>query len=56
MSILSVLFGLSDLDITDDELSPHRLDIRIGRVVDVSMHPNADSLYIEKIDIGKFQY
>ncbi|XKL61834.1 hypothetical protein PGB90_001667 [Kerria lacca] len=48
-----ILFGLSDLDITDDELSPHRLDIRIGRVVDVSMHPNADSLYIEKIDIGE---
>ncbi|MDI6733551.1 MAG: hypothetical protein QME51_05890 [Planctomycetota bacterium] len=29
-----------------------KLDIRIGKVVSVDNHPNADKLYILKIDIG----
>lgn len=32
---------------------PHRLDIRIGRIVEVEMHPDADTLYVEKIDLGE---
>ncbi|CAD1476965.1 unnamed protein product, partial [Heterotrigona itama] len=36
-----------------EELTPARLDIRIGKIVEVSKHPDADSLYIEKIDIGE---
>lgn len=36
-----------------DEISPHRLDIRIGRIVDVAKHPDADALYVEKIDVGE---
>jgi tyrosyl-tRNA synthetase len=36
----------------DDELSPARLDIRIGKIVEVARHPDADSLYVEKIDVG----
>lgn len=37
-----------------DELLPSRLDIRVGKIVEVEKHPEADSLYVEKIDVGKF--
>ncbi|CAH0389183.1 unnamed protein product [Bemisia tabaci] len=36
-----------------DELVPSRLDIRVGKIVEVSRHPDADSLYVEKIDLGE---
>lgn len=36
-----------------DENSPARLDIRIGKIVEVSRHPDADALYVEKIDLGE---
>ncbi|GAB0090869.1 aminoacyl tRNA synthase complex-interacting multifunctional protein 1 [Sergentomyia squamirostris] len=32
-----------------------RLDFRVGRIVEVSRHPDADSLYVEKIDCGESQ-
>lgn len=32
-----------------------RLDLRVGRIVDVAKHPDADSLYVEKIDCGDAQ-
>uniref|UniRef100_A0A8C6SMQ5 Tyrosine--tRNA ligase, cytoplasmic n=1 Tax=Neogobius melanostomus TaxID=47308 RepID=A0A8C6SMQ5_9GOBI len=35
----------------DDQLAPSRLDIRVGKVVSVEKHPDADSLYLEKIDM-----
>lgn len=35
-----------------DEGCPSRLDLRVGRVVEVSRHPEADALYVEKIDVG----
>lgn len=35
------------------EDGPHRLDIRIGKIVEVAMHPDADTLYVEKIDLGE---
>lgn len=28
-------------------------DIRVGQIVEVGVHPNADSLYLEKIDVGE---
>jgi tRNA-binding EMAP/Myf-like protein len=31
------------------------LDIRIGRIVEVAKHPDADALYVEKIDVGKLE-
>lgn len=36
-----------------DEITPSKLDIRVGRIVDVSRHPDADALYVEKIDLGE---
>lgn len=38
-----------------DEISPHRLDIRVGKIVEVMKHPDADALYVEKIDVGKLR-
>lgn len=37
----------------EDVVAPHRLDIRVGRIVEVSKHPEADALYVEKIDLGE---
>lgn len=36
-----------------DEINPTKLDIRVGKVVEVSRHPDADALYVEKIDLGE---
>ncbi|XP_011203673.2 tyrosine--tRNA ligase, cytoplasmic [Bactrocera dorsalis] len=38
-----------------EEDGPHRLDIRVGKVVEVSRHPDADTLYVLKIDLGEEQ-
>ncbi|CAH0687787.1 unnamed protein product [Spodoptera exigua] len=38
---------------TADEITPSKLDIRVGRIVEVSRHPDADALYVEKIDLGE---
>lgn len=38
-----------------DEIVPSRLDIRVGKIIEVSRHPDADSLYVEKIDLGEEQ-
>ncbi|XP_053718744.1 tyrosine--tRNA ligase, cytoplasmic isoform X2 [Synchiropus splendidus] len=37
----------------EEELVPSRLDIRVGKVISVEKHPDADSLYLEKIDVGE---
>ncbi|XP_054461949.1 tyrosine--tRNA ligase, cytoplasmic isoform X2 [Anoplopoma fimbria] len=37
----------------DDELSPSRVDIRVGKIISVEKHPDADSLFLEKIDVGE---
>eukprot|EP00808_Paulinella_micropora_P004923 g50969.t1 len=31
----------------------YRLDIRVGQIVEAAKHPNADTMYVEKIDIGE---
>ena len=36
------------------EDTPARLDIRVGKIVEVKKHPEADALYVEKIDLGKW--
>merc|ERR1712062_526705 len=30
-----------------------RFDFRVGKIVEVGDHPNADSIYLEKIDLGE---
>ncbi|XP_076466905.1 tyrosine--tRNA ligase, cytoplasmic-like [Babylonia areolata] len=36
-----------------DEVNPGRLDLRVGRITSVKKHPEADSLYIETVDLGE---
>ncbi|TRM66409.1 hypothetical protein BD626DRAFT_556294 [Schizophyllum amplum] len=35
------------------EPAPSMIDLRVGRIVEVNKHPDADGLYVEKIDIGE---
>jgi len=35
-----------------EEITISRLDIGIGKVLEIKRHPNADTLYVEKIDLG----
>ncbi len=37
----------------EEAVVPSRLDIRVGKIIDVSYHPEAESLYVEKIDLGE---
>lgn len=30
-----------------------RLDLRVGRIVTAEKHPDADSLYVEQVDVGE---
>ncbi|KAG8761244.1 G4 quadruplex nucleic acid binding protein [Serendipita sp. 396] len=32
---------------------PSMIDLRVGHIVDVKVHPDADSLYVEQIDLGE---
>lgn len=38
--------------IKDKPIDISRLDLRIGKIVEVDKHPDADALYVEKIDCG----
>jgi tRNA-binding EMAP/Myf-like protein len=37
----------------DEEAHIGLLDIRVGTIVKVDKHPNADALYLEEIDLGE---
>lgn len=37
----------------DGPVDISRLDLRIGRIIEVSKHPDADALYVEKMDLGE---
>lgn len=39
----------------ENEHDISRLDLRVGKIIEVSKHPNADTLYLEKIDVGEAQ-
>lgn len=36
-----------------DVVKPSRLDIRVGKIVEVDRHPDAEKLYVSKIDLGE---
>lgn len=44
-----VLFSTPSAELT--ELS--RLEIRSGKIIEIAKHPEADSLYVEKVDVGE---
>ena len=35
------------------EVTPARLDLRVGKVLSVEQHPDAEALYVEQIDVGE---
>jgi tyrosyl-tRNA synthetase len=37
----------------EEELGPARLDMRVGHVLEVARHPDAEKLYVSKIDVGE---
>lgn len=38
---------------SDTVVDIRKLDLRIGKIIDINKHPDADSLYVEKIDCGE---
>ena len=40
-------------DLKDLPVDISRLDIRVGIITKVQKHPDADSLYVEEIDVGE---
>lgn len=45
----------SKVPAAEAEISITRLDIRVGLITKVQKHPDADSLYVEEIDVGEDQ-
>ncbi|KAK4759225.1 hypothetical protein SAY87_022356 [Trapa incisa] len=41
--------------VPDAEISISRVDICVGLITKVQKHPDADSLYVEEIDVGEAQ-
>ncbi|XP_059057490.1 aminoacyl tRNA synthase complex-interacting multifunctional protein 1 [Achroia grisella] len=40
-------------EINSTVVDVRKLDFRIGKIIDINKHPDADSLYVEKIDCGE---
>ncbi|KDQ06793.1 hypothetical protein BOTBODRAFT_39333 [Botryobasidium botryosum FD-172 SS1] len=40
-------------DAESSEPVPSMIDLRVGHIVDIKKHPDADGLYVEQIDIGE---
>ncbi|XP_022290160.2 tyrosine--tRNA ligase, cytoplasmic-like [Crassostrea virginica] len=36
-----------------DDLVPSLLDLRVGKILEVKKHPDAESLYVETVDVGE---
>jgi len=36
-----------------EEIIPSRLNMKVGKIVEVCKHPDSDKLYVEKIDLGE---
>ncbi|CAF0850373.1 unnamed protein product [Brachionus calyciflorus] len=39
--------------VVEGEIDFSKLDVRVGKIVKVDKHPDADSLYVEQIDLGE---
>ncbi|KAG7461773.1 hypothetical protein MATL_G00194650 [Megalops atlanticus] len=44
--------GVATLD-HDARVDASRLDLRVGRIMEARKHPDADSLYVEEVDVGE---
>lgn len=53
-SLLIVKENFKNLQITPTvESDFSRFDLRVGQIVEIQKHPDAESLYVEKIDVGE---
>ena len=50
---IAFLGGSGDKADKDKPVDVRRLDLRVGRILYVQRHPDADTLYIENIDVGE---
>lgn len=39
--------------VSSSPVDVRKLDFRIGKIIEINKHPDADSLYVEKIDCGE---
>ncbi|XP_046461146.1 aminoacyl tRNA synthase complex-interacting multifunctional protein 1-like isoform X2 [Daphnia pulex] len=44
---------VNKVEIDDGPVDIGRIDLRIGKIVAVKKHPDADSLYVEEVDVGE---
>ncbi|KAL5484687.1 hypothetical protein EMCRGX_G021227 [Ephydatia muelleri] len=42
-----------DEESNDETVDVSKLDLRIGRILSANRHPDADSLYVEEVDVGE---
>ncbi len=49
------LFMNSYLATDEDTVDVGRLDLRVGLIVKAEKHPDADTLYVEQVDLGEAQ-
>lgn len=45
--------GRAESAVANAAIDVSRIDIRVGRIVQIGKHPDADSLYVEQIDVGE---
>ncbi|XP_050525183.1 aminoacyl tRNA synthase complex-interacting multifunctional protein 1-like isoform X1 [Daktulosphaira vitifoliae] len=45
--------GATNVQKNDSPVDIGRLDLRVGKIISASNHPNADSLYVEIVDLGE---
>ena len=43
----------ADEKVAEAAIDISRLDMRVGKIIEVSRHPDAENLYLEKIDCGE---
>ncbi|CAN0350050.1 unnamed protein product [Lampetra planeri] len=38
---------------SDEEISPRRLDIRVGKIISAEKHPDSEELFVERVSLGE---
>ncbi|WPT16859.1 Methionine--tRNA ligase, cytoplasmic [Picochlorum sp. SENEW3] len=44
---------MKKMSLSDKSVDISRIDIRVGKIVECKKHPDADSLYVETVDVGE---
>lgn len=46
-------FSAAPQPVEEQPVDVGRLDIRVGQILSAKIHPDADQLYVENIDVGE---